>query len=1025
MKKEVSCRAFDIVLRDLKRRKLDPGIMIEGTGVDLALLRNKHERIEWSTYVQIMANTSKFYSENDYMQLGGAFFLNPLVRAFTVPGRLFLTARDFYLWMGKQEGSGNQPFPCIQSVTKDVAPSRLQIELTLPEGYADCRAFFLITKGALTNVPRLLGLAPSEVRLEFIPRGARYHVVCPPGGGILQKLKRAILFPFVARTMARELQESNVQLLERHQQLEEARKVLDRQATALRTAHAISQVVHGDLDLAATLSAVAHALVERAGFARAEIEVATEVEGRSVAQRTTHGSSPGGLPPLSIPLSASGRTLGTMHLWAAPDAEPAGREELLEYVTPTVTMAIDDALKYTAVVDYRASLEEKVVARTEELRQARDTLAQTVVELKAAQEARNRLFANINHEIRTPLSVIMMAAERVQSLTGAALPDKAREALDGINHNARRLLHLVDGLLLLAAGQEGKLRLKPAPHDLGALLRQQVDAWRAAAERMGLAIEYNGPKRCMFRFDEAAIERVLANLLSNALKFTPAGGSIEILVTERDQEIEIAVRDTGIGIDEEFKTRIFQRFEQGRAPVRRGAASSGIGLAIVKELVEAHGGHIEVGANRGGGTVFNVTLPRAPAVPTEEPTAEQTKWRVYAGMPEGIDTTPPPADPPRVLDLPGPKEATILLAEDDPTLRQMTGELLQGSFRVLMAPDGLSALRLAREHAPDLLLADVGMPGMDGFELTRRFRELPGARLAPIILLTAYGHIRDRIEGLDAGAVDYVLKPFEPAELLARIRNHLAQRNLALKLHETESLASLGMLSAGLAHEIRNPANALVNAVQPLRRMLPPQYTEASGPTGQLLSVIQDCAAQIGRLSRDLLGLGKPAMATGEPEPITKIVDKSLLVAQPFLKDVTVRKKLEYNGSLHCALGLVVQAVVNLLENGAHAAGPDGWVELRTMIKGDRVYIEVEDSGPGVPRDLRQRIFTPFFTTKSPGRGTGLGLPTSRTIALQHGGDLVLVDTTGGAVFRLDLPVAGQPLAAAGKAENATRSAVS
>ncbi|MBI3178217.1 MAG: hybrid sensor histidine kinase/response regulator, partial [Deltaproteobacteria bacterium] len=331
------------------------------------------------------------------------------------------------------------------------------------------------------------------------------------------------------------------------------------------------------------------------------------------------------------------------------------------------------------------------------------------------------------------------------------------------------------------------------------------------------------------------------------------------------------------------------------------------------------------------------------------------------------------------------------------------------------------------EQAPDILVADVGMPGMDGFELTREFRALPGNRLAPVILLPAYGGLKDRLEGLDAGAVDYVLKPYDPDELLARIRNQLAQRNLALKLHESESLASLGMLSAGLAHEMRNPANALVNAVQPLRRMLPPQYTEPNGPTGQLLGVIQDCAAQIGRLSRDLLGLGKPAMASGQPERIGKIVDKSLVVAQPFLQDVKVRKKLDYDGSLHCSAGLVVQALVNLLENGAHAAGPDGWVEVRANLQGDRVHIEVQDSGPGVPRDLRQKIFDPFFTTKNPGRGTGLGLPTSRTIAIQHGGDLVLLEGSGGAVFRLDLPVAGPPqvTALAAGQSSISRSAVS
>src|SRR5262249_10316333 len=156
-------------------------------------------------------------------------------------------------------------------------------------------------------------------------------------------------------------------------------------------------------------------------------------------------------------------------------------------------------------------------------------------------------------------------------------------------------------------------------------------------------------------------------------------------------------------------------------------------------------------------------------------------------------------------------------------------------------------------HRPDLLVTDVGMPGMDGFELTRRFRELPGNRLAPVVVLTAHAGLTERLTGFDAGAIDYVLKPFDPAELRARIHSQLELRSAALKLSQSEKLAALGTLSAGLAHEMRNPANAIVNAIDPLRELLPPALLAPDQPVAQLLQVTRDCAEQVARLSKQLL----------------------------------------------------------------------------------------------------------------------------------------------------------------------------
>src|SRR5439155_12120534 len=144
---------------------------------------------------------------------------------------------------------------------------------------------------------------------------------------------------------------------------------------------------------------------------------------------------------------------------------------------------------------------------------------------------------------------------------------------------------------------------------------------------------------------------------------------------------------------------------------------------------------------------------------------------------------------PRVLEAEGSARATILVAEDDPMLAEAIGTLLQKEYRVILAGDGLTALRMAQQHLPDILVSDVGMPGMDGLELTRRFRELPGNRLAPVVLLTAFANLSDRLQGFGAGAIDYIVKPFEPAELMARIHSQLELRTLALRLSQSEKLA--------------------------------------------------------------------------------------------------------------------------------------------------------------------------------------------------------------------------------------------
>ncbi|MDB4965657.1 MAG: hypothetical protein JWN44_1346, partial [Myxococcales bacterium] len=605
-----------------------------------------------------------------------------------------------------------------------------------------------------------------------------------------------------------------------------------------------------------------------------------------------------------------------------------------------------------------------------------------------------------------PLTLIHLAVSDLKVRFRPHLDTRSAQELDGIEMSTRKLLRLVDDLLLVAAGHEGKLQLRVAAVDLARMLELCVATWRPSAEQKGLSISFNGPPRCVRTVDEEKMERVVTNLISNALKFTPSGGSIQVDLTENVDGVAIAVRDTGIGIDDDLRKRLFGRFEQGRPAVHAGSRGSGIGLSIVKELTEAHGGEVSVESPRGGGSVFRISLPTGAQprahITTDSESVSSAPLRL---LPADFDGSRVATQLPRILEAEGPARATILVAEDDPMLAEAIGALLQKEYRVILAGDGLTALRMAQQHMPDILVSDVGMPGMDGLELTRRFRELPGNRLAAVVLLTAFANLSDRLQGFGAGAIDYVIKPFEPAELLARIYSQLELRSLALRLHQTEKLAALGTLSAGLAHEMRNPANAIVNAIEPLAELMPPELRAEEHPVAQLIGVLRECATHIAMLSRQLLGFKRPGELEYQASSVADVVSRAHALTSPLFKSIELREQLDYKGPLDCAAPLLTQVLSNLLENGAHAAGNGGWVRLHSRLEEDRVVVEVGDSGKGVPVELRERIFEPFFTTKPPGSGTGLGLTMARQIVERHGGTLEVRDAPAGTLFHIEVPV--------------------
>jgi len=991
MANEVSTKVFGVFQRPLAAKGVAFDSIVAGTSVSPGRLRNKKERIDWAEFCDVMRNIRVHFSDEELVDIGHSYLRVPGLKFAMVIGRLGLSVMDFYRWFSKpRQGVGNQMFSCVMPTHREPGTNEIELDLELPEGFEVCWEFFVTSKGNIEELPRLLGQPRAKVTLTRIPRGGRYHIKVPPGVPLLTRGARAVTWPFAVRTAAKELREAHETLQDRYEELETARAKLDRQATRLRTAHTINDLIHHDLDLERTLNTIAQALVEQADFESAHITT------NAPAMDVRFGQHRGGMA-LARTLSANNVELGRLEVVAQAGAMTAEREELLAFLEPTLAMAIQNAIAYRELAEYKAGLEKLVEQRTGELRQARDQLAGTVEQLRDAQDAREKFFGNISHEIRTPLSLILLAAGDVERRAGHLLDQRARDGLGAVTDAARKLVRLVDELLLLAAGQADKLRISPEPTDLSALAHQLVAAWRPAAEAAGHTLEARLPDRVFANIDPVALERVASNLLSNAVKYTPRGGRIELELVV-DSGVRLAVRDTGPGIDADLAGRLFRRFERGAGADRR-LAGTGIGLALVKQLVEAHGGIVAALPRPTGGTEMRVELPASVVIDEAHPQLPPTFLRTtHAPTTAAISISSG-----KVFTPPGLSAGTILIAEDEPRLAESIAQLLSDQYTVVVALDGAAALELVHQHQPQLLVTDVDMPGMNGIELSRRFREITGDKLAPIIILSAVVDVRTRVAGLEAGAVDYVSKPFDPTELRARVQSQFRMRDLAMRLYRAEQLSALGILTAGLAHELRNPANGIVNAIPPLMEMLPKELIGPDTGPGQLFEVMKGCADHIGFLTRQLLGFRSNSELELRSTPLADLVQRAVKLARNALVGIEARTSTAGVGNVLCAAPLLVQVLTNLVENAGHAAGKGGWVEVRATSAGGRVTVEVADSGPGVPVELRERVFEPFFTTKPPGVGTGLGLSLARNIVHRHGGVLEIRARGAGTVFVIEL----------------------
>ncbi len=402
------------------------------------------------------------------------------------------------------------------------------------------------------------------------------------------------------------------------------------------------------------------------------------------------------------------------------------------------------------------AMEQEVVRRSEELAVANRELRAANAKLGDLDAAKTAFFSNISHEFRTPLTLLLGPVEDAL----ASPHGLSGESLQMVRLNALRLLRLVNALLDFAR-LEGHRRGAYAPTDLARLTSELAAAFRSAIERAALELHVDCPPLPEpIYVDREAWEKIVLNLLSNALKFT-WNGAITVALRWQDDHVELDVRDTGNGIAAAELPHLFERFHRVRGARARTHEGSGIGLALVHELVRLHGGSIRVTSVENEGTTFTVAIPRGAAHLPPEQLAAATDEGARTSQPfieeatQWSQPTKPAAAPSG--DGEGP---TILVVDDNADLRRYIAGLLSPHHRVVTAIDGEAALAAARRHPPALILSDIMMPRLDGFGLLAAVRSDPALRAVPVILLSARAGEEATVEGLEGGADDYLAKPF-------------------------------------------------------------------------------------------------------------------------------------------------------------------------------------------------------------------------------------------------------------------------
>jgi signal transduction histidine kinase len=687
-----------------------------------------------------------------------------------------------------------------------------------------------------------------------------------------------------------------------------------------------------------------------------------------------------------------------------------------------------------------------------EVEEANEELSRLNARLQEFDNLKTQVFANVSHELRTPLTLILGPTDRL--LAAPELGDAERAVLGSIRENANTLLRHVNDLLDVARMESGEMTVRHANIDLSRLVRVAVANFESLAQERSLRLSVDAPQHLIARVDEEKLRRVLVNLVSNALKFTPDRGLVRVRVTETTGESAgalIQVADSGPGVPEELREAVFERFRQVDGGATRRHEGTGLGLSIVRDFVGLHGGTVSLDAAPEGGARFTVWLPLgSPDSAAFEPSEPEAAGAVAEETAGPTPAVPARTTAPSVTEVKDAADrATVLVVEDHPDLSRFVADVLSPHYRIVTAGDGQEGLERTLELRPDLVLSDVMMPRMSGDELLREIRSRPELESIPVVLLTAKADDGFRVDMLRRGAQDFLTKPFSPEELQARVANlvsikrtrELLSGELSGTLRSLEELArevstrrqelEVAVESMRVArdhaeqaskvktnflrlvsHELRTPLTAIILQLQLLQRH------RSAGLSVKELESVRKMSSAAGRL-QDLIEslLEHARMESGRLH-----VEKGPLDLQNIAMDVLDEARLraeEKSLELTCTIAAplsplesdrrLVRLIVSNLVDNAIKFTSRGSVEVRLEEGEGEHRIVVRDTGMGIPAAMHRSIFEPFEQLEPVSRkhtpGVGLGLALVHEMVGALGGRIDLNSEVGeGSTFTVRLP---------------------
>ncbi|URD52427.1 ATP-binding protein [Chroococcidiopsis sp. CCNUC1] len=739
---------------------------------------------------------------------------------------------------------------------------------------------------------------------------------------------------------------------------------------------------------------------------------------------------------------------------------------LLEETAERTWAAVERARAEAAMRELELQRIRESAVREEERQQA-----ETLAELD---RAKTTFFSNVSHEFRTPLTLLLAPLQDALSDRTHPLASAHRERLELAHRNANRLLKLVNTLLDFSRIEVGRMEAVYEPTDLAMFTTELASVFRSAIERAGLRLIVDCPPLPEPVYvDREMWEKIVLNLLSNALKFT-LEGEIAVRLHRADGEcaqrngraerVRLQIQDTGTGIAPEELPHLFERFYQVRGAQARTHEGSGIGLALVHELIRLHVGSVDVSSVVGQGTCFTVTIPLGTAhlssdrlrldvgdSPSETLRERNTTQRTQASTAIGAASyveeaerwLPADSAPPQPPDLRGENivkvplakgnlgeslglqtdatfpSARILLVDDNADMRDYLTRILSEYVQVEAVADGATALAAVQERAPNLVLSDVMMPGLDGFALLKALRADPPTREIPIILLSARAGEESIVEGLEAGADDYLIKPFSAAELVSRVNAHLQMAQLrgeALRQERTTSRRKDELLST-VSHELNTPLVAILGWTRLLRGSPPSQSMLMKS-----LETIERNATLQAKLIQDLLDIsritaGKVRLSL-QPVELQSVIENAIAAVKTaaIAKDIHLQWQPTDRNPSVTVLGdrdRLQQTICNLLTNAIKFTPESGSITVQLVVKesweSKVAEIGITDTGIGIATDFLPHVFDRFRQAEGAdsAKGLGLGLAIARHLVELHNGT-IHAESSGaglGATFTVKLPI--------------------